>query len=336
MMRVAAAVSAFSLLTSAMFCPVRGQGGSGVSRFRGQLVREGNGPSVARVVVRARQFGQTLTNDNGYFEFNLPAGTSQIEIVDVGLSDPKWSVRYPKGAIPVVRDSTIVTSIIVGPSFESLMERVFSAQREALEANLVASGAKQDEIRQVLDSLRVQFAARAQIEAESLRVEETRSMERAREFAPIAEVLKTYVNEAKDLRNAFRLAGEFALTSGKAYDALKSAIVEYNSAYERLNATGPGFEKTIRTLWRSETLGAECRGVLDYALGEIHHVHILPLNETLETINRIRLKQIQGNAAKQAQNEVLATVALAVRELDPRLEELQRRIDHLLSDLGDA
>jgi hypothetical protein len=288
---------------------------------------------VGRVVVRAKQLGQTLTNDNGYFEFSVPADVRQVEIVAVELSDPKWMVRYPIGAIPVSNDSTIVTSIVVGPSFEALMERVFSAQREALEANLKASGARQEEIGQALDSIRAWFAGRAQIEAESLRVEENRSMERARAFGPIAETLRTYVNEARDLRNAFRLVSEFAFSSSSAFDELKSAIVAYNAAFERLNGTGPGMESTIRTLWRSETLGSECRSLLDYALGEIHHVHVLPLNETLETINRIRLKQVRGGEAAQAQRDALASITLAVRELDPRLDELQRRVDRLLGDL---
>lgn len=336
MMRIAMGIGSLAVFVSALASSGSAQGVAGARTFRGQLVREGNGPSVKRVVVRAKQLGQTVTNDNGYFEFSLPADLRQIEIVGVELSDPKWTVRYPIGAIPVGSDSTVVTSIVVGPSFEALMERVFSSQREALEANLVASGARQEEIREVLDSLRAQFAERAQIEAESLRVEETRSMERARAFGPMAEALRSYLNEARDLQNAFRLVSEFSFSSSTAFDELKSAIVSYNTAFERLNGAGPGMEAAIRTLWRSETLAGECRSLLDYALGEIHHVHVLPLNETLKTINQIRLKQIRGGAAAQAQRDVLASVALAVRELDPRLDELQRRVDRLLGDLENS
>jgi hypothetical protein len=303
--------------------------------FRGQLLRRGDGPTVSRVTVRLKQFGATVTNDDGYFEIAIPADTRTVEVQQVELSNRQWVVLYPPGAIRVPRDGTVV-DIILGLSYEAQIAQVFGRWSEELRTSLGAAGRKQDEIQRTLDSIRVLFASRAQVDAESLRVSEQRVNERARQYPSIASALEGFVNEAKDVHNAFKLIVEFAFTSTAAFGELSTAIREYSAAYERLNAEGRGYSQNISKYWQSETLAGEYRAVLDLALGDIHAIQIYPLNTTLTDINRILQRQVTGRAAEDLKREVVARVAAVVRNLDPRITELQRRVGDLLTRLATA
>lgn len=312
--------------------PLRSQQ-PGAIVFVGQLVRT-DGGSVGQVTVRTRQRVEALTHDDGSFELALPADVRVIEIQAVSLGGREWVVRYPTGAIHVPREPNVVTSIVLGPSDEDMIKEAFGTQTEKLLSALSASGVKQDEIVHALEALRRQFAERTQIEAESLRVAERRTLERAQHYPEISGALDGYVHEALDLRDAFRLASELAFASRPAFDELARAIREYNPAFERLNGGARGFVESVRVHWQSDLLAHELQQVLDYALGEIHRVHILPLNETLNVINRVRTGQLRGSAASKAREDVLARIAAAVRDLEPRLRELERLRDRVLKSLA--
>jgi hypothetical protein len=321
-----------SLLTFADGDPLWSQTGTVV--FRGQLLRRGDGPSVSQVKVQLKHgLPEGVTNDNGYFEITLPGDTRTIELQQVVLSNRQWVILYPLGAIRVPRDSSVI-DVIIGLSFEAQIAQVFGKWSEELRSSLSAAGRKQDAIQQTLDTIRVQFASRAQVEAESLRVAAVRTNDRAQHFAVISATLTSYVSKAKDVRNAFKLVTEFAFSSKPALDELAAAIRAYNPVFDSLNSRGPGFVKTVGAYWQSEVLAGELNGVLDYSLGDIHRVLIFPLNATLMDINRVLTRQVQGAAAQKLREDALNKVNAAVRDLDPRLEELQRRTDNLLAKLA--
>ncbi|MBK7652742.1 MAG: hypothetical protein IPJ20_21075 [Flammeovirgaceae bacterium] len=71
---------------------------------------------------------------------------------------------------------------------------------------------------------------------------------------------------------------------------------------------------------------------MDYAIGDLHGVNILTLNQKLAVINDIangRVKQINSKK-KELEKDISEEVLM----LDKRLQELERRTNRILYDLS--
>ncbi len=296
--------------------------------FKGRVVVQDGGPSPARLTVHLGQFGSTATNDAGFFTIALPAGTTSVTI-QVETGDPKWVVRYPTGPVPVPADAAAVTDVVVALSVEASLARAYAVDNAQLQQRLTEAGVKQDQALDILERMRADFADRTQVEVEELRIAAQRESDRVRAFTPISVAIERYVTEANDLQNAFIFISDEAFRNAAAFTELKNAILEYNGACDTLNSHRAAFESTVGSYWKSEKISSDLRDLFDYALGEVHRVRILPLNNTLGPISDIR----NGRAGKQSQEMVTAEIKTAVRDLAPRLEELGRRKDRVLLEL---
>jgi hypothetical protein len=151
-------------------------------------------------------------------------------------------------------------------------------------------------------------------------------------FPLISNTLMDYINEAKDFKDAFQMLGIQSTESRQALAKLTDATEQYNRAFEKLNKERLTYEKYVAAFWESPVKTLEFKSLLDYALGDLHGVNILTLNQELSVINDIangRVKQI--NARKK---ELEKDISEEVLMLDKRLQELERRTNRILYDLS--
>jgi hypothetical protein len=148
----------------------------------------------------------------------------------------------------------------------------------------------------------------------------------------ISNTLLDYINEAKDFKDAFDMLGYQATESRQALAKLTDAAEQYNRAFEKLNKERLTYEKYVATYWKSDVKTLEFKSLLDYALGDLHGVNILTLNQKVATINDIangRVKQISSR-----KKELEKDISEEVLKLDKRLQELERRTNRILYDLS--
>jgi hypothetical protein len=148
----------------------------------------------------------------------------------------------------------------------------------------------------------------------------------------ISNTLLDYINEAKDFKDAFAMLGYQSTESRQALAKLTDAVEQYNRAFEKLNKERLTYEKYVATYWKSDVKTLEFKSLLDYALGDLHGVNILTLNQKIATINDIangRVKQV-NNKKKELEKDISEEVL----KLDKRLQELERRTNRILYDLS--
>ena len=153
--------------------------------------------------------------------------------------------------------------------------------------------------------------------------------------AEIASTLGSFIIEAKDLVNAFRATSVEVFEDNLALRKMSDAIVQYNSSFHKLNNERMSYEKQVLTYWNNEALYNDVRYLFDYALGELHAVNVLELNNALLMIQDLATGKIVGRKAeKEAKDKVLATIATNTGQLDKRIQELERRANRILYTLS--
>jgi hypothetical protein len=151
-------------------------------------------------------------------------------------------------------------------------------------------------------------------------------------YSVVSSTLTDYINEAKDLKDAFQFLGIQATESRQALAKLTDALEQYNRAFEKLNKERFTYEKYVDIFWKRDVLTLEFKNLMDYALGDLHGVSILTLNSKLSTINDIANARIKR--AGDAKRELAKDISEEVPRLDKRLQELERRTNRVLYDLG--
>ena len=308
----------------ALSCPLPVQLAAQSVVFRGRVVVAEGGPPLRQMTVRLDRFGTATPNDGGFFSAAIPAGTQSIRI-QVATGNPRWMLRYPTSAIAVPRDTSFVTDIIVGPSLDETLTRDFASSVTRLGASLRNAGAADSQVIAAINALRREFSTRTNVRIDELRTAEKLSTERARIYPELSATLERFMIKANNMTIAFQYLLEPSFGSDSAFAQLQRAITEYNVAVEALKTGRAGFEDGVASNWRNTTASADLRAVLDYALGDIHAVDILPLNEVLPDVSRILTGNLRGREAQTRRADVMARVRIAVSTLRVRLDELERR-----------
>jgi hypothetical protein len=151
-------------------------------------------------------------------------------------------------------------------------------------------------------------------------------------YPVISSTLTDYINEAKDLKDAYQFLGIQATESRQALGKLTDALEQYNRAFEKLNKERLTYEKYVDIFWKRDVLTLEFKNLMDYALGDLHSVNILTLNQKISTINDLANARIKRPA--EAKRELAKDISEEVPRLDKRLQELERRTNRILYDLG--
>jgi len=148
----------------------------------------------------------------------------------------------------------------------------------------------------------------------------------------ISNTLTDYINEAKDFKDAFQMLGVQATESRQALAKLTEATEQYNRAFEKLNKERLTFEKYVATFWKSEVQTLEFKSLMDYAIGDLHSVNVLTLNQKIATINDIANSRVKRPG--EVKKELAKDISEEVLRLDKRLQELERRTNRILYTLS--
>ncbi|WP_217604574.1 hypothetical protein [Chitinophaga sp. GbtcB8] len=100
-------------------------------------------------------------------------------------------------------------------------------------------------------------------------------------FGIISGNLEGYLNEAKDVRDAFQNLVMYSLENPKSFKLLDSTIEVYNQYYNQLNNTNAECEKAVQDYWKSYELAMSYHNLVDFSINNIHRASIIPLNASL-------------------------------------------------------
>lgn len=264
-----------------------------------------------------------ITNASGVFILTL--NTNLFNIAVQSADENKYVIRYPaSGIISLPKNpSDVVDITIAAPTRNdqaNTMKNKLANQITKIDKEILNLKSSDEQLKRILlkriDSL---FAVgqRNNINRNDLRTARELMIGRDTSFPKISFTLNTYVNEARDLSDALKLA-DLALTEKGARDQLIDAIKTYNPVYEELNSRKDEYEKSIGAFWQSKELSYNFLNLTDFSLNEIHRPYILPLNDLLEKINRYSIAK-GGKAKRELKKEILDEAERATKDLDRRL-----------------
>ena len=153
--------------------------------------------------------------------------------------------------------------------------------------------------------------------------------------AQMAAALGNFIIRANDLVTLFRGMSEQNLQDYLTLRKMTEGVIQYNEVFNTLNSNRMGYEKQVLVYWKNEALYNDVRYLFDYALGELHSVNVLELNDALYTINDLNSGKISGRKnEREAKDKVLESIAQNTSQLDKRIEELERRANRILYTLS--
>jgi hypothetical protein len=269
--------------------------------------------------------GQALRTDTrGIIDLSIP-GRLSYAYVESG-DNKAYNIKYPvDGRAMLPKDSMefvdiFITrpggSVIITRSDMKALAASLNEHRHSAEAALMKKLEEQN--RRIYDSLVVLFRTNA--------MDDARLTKGRLEFFPlISNTLNHYLNEARDLNDAFAALGA-ALNNKGAYDQLSGAIYNYNSIYEFLNANKSTYEQAIYTYWNSKELSLKYSSLIDFTLDEIHKSYILDINFTFierlydhnEETNKKKKREMEDELKKDIQ-ERYAVVGRRLNILGERI-----------------
>jgi hypothetical protein len=297
----------------------------------GRIVDLQGGP-VRDLRLRIVGHGEPEIYDSGEFDFQLSGRPGQVEVNLIGASG--LVVLYPlKGMVAVPADPAVRVPIVVGKSERAYINDVLAARVVQLSTTLAQNGVSfEPSLDSLSDGMR-RIIALLEVKDADLR----QSIETQKHQADIKPtLLKTwdsYILEAKDLRDDFRLVVSYAAKNLSAVLTLQESVKQYNAAFELLNNQRNAFQSSIRSYWsgaEAEGLARDLADVYTEAVETIHKGYVLPLNESLIVIQRAH------TADKPSGQQIASAVAAAdaaVRQLDVRINVLEDRYARLRSAL---
>jgi hypothetical protein len=325
-------VARWMLAVASLLGPVPEASALQASVFRGRIIMSPGGPPVTSMRVRLGPHGFATPRADGSFEGAVPSSVGSI-LITVDTGDEEWRAWHPARAVAVPRDASVVTEVLVGPSTEAMIRRLFATDAAQREASFREQGVSDSLIRALLDTVRQEFAARTQVREADLAAATADAARRAEIFPELSAALELYVIKLGNLQLAFTYVAGPAFTSDTAFARLKQAILDYNPALEALKSNREAYISAVRTYWDSEALSDELRSTLDVALGDIHEVHVLPLNAILADISDVVTGRARGTEAVQKRQRAVRRIEDFLAAVGPRLTELTRRKTRLLVQL---
>jgi hypothetical protein len=304
-------------------------------KFRFQVDHEKTG--IARSTNLIANGEGIITDYSGNFQLTLNPSINNIRVQSP--DERKYVIKYPKdGIILLPRNATDVIRIIIDePGKEEIsgqIKKQIAGSLAKLESRLKRIEGEDANMRRSIlasmDSL-LKEAQKNNITETELRTAREIIAGKDKYFPEISFSLSTYVNEAKDLSDAFKQV-QLAFKQRKAYEQLISSVNSYNKSYEKLNAEKDAYEKAILDYWQSRELSLNFLNIIDFALNEIHRPYVLPLNDVLERINNHHLEK-KKRVREKMEKEIVEQLDQTTTALDRRLNILAEKANTLITIL---
>jgi hypothetical protein len=301
-------------------------------KFTGKLVSfEGNEENIRNVSVRLVNIGSGVTGTDGIFSIAI---NQNHNVVTLELVNSDKDIIYPSGGrINVPMDPNAVVEIIIGDSPMDILTRAVAKSNNEIRNRLTSMGVKQDGIEQTLNAFLQEIQKMSDIKSENLSDEIELANKREQFYPVLASSINDFINEAKDLKDAFKFTARYAFNDPQALRLLTSAVENYNIVFEDLNKKHSGYEKMVRDYWQSELNASEVRELFNYALGELHSANIFTLNLKVRDINEYFRGNVKGSK-KVFREQIINDIEYTQLQLERRLEELDKRAQVVLTKLA--
>jgi hypothetical protein len=275
------------------------------------------------------------TDKDGNVELDIPNDRIYARIESPDPS--KYRVKYPANMQVILpkNNSVIIDVYVESPSASTPPK--LASKNEVLQLQKQVERFQQSGDAKVMlaietansrlyDSITVLFNEKSVNEARL-------SQGRLQFFPPISQALHTYLNEARDVKDAFGVLA-ISLTKKEAYEQYSDAIYSYNAIFELLNSNKSTYEQAIATYWRSKELSIKFSNLIEYMLEEIHKPYILEINQVF--LPRLYEFTQEGNGKKRkALEDTLRPDILKHSDaLDRRLASMGERISAFITQLN--
>lgn len=294
--------------------------------FKGQVNYKNNPLKNFTVIVN----GIPATSDfSGVFSIPVNPRLSQLTVL---CQDRNYIILYPPGGnVLIPKDMSIPTPIILGTQVDDPNLRLY---RNILR-QISESRSKPVDLKPMYDRL---DSVEAILNKLNYSKDELRTFKERQDaidlyFPEITRVLRNYIVQAIDVKNAFKYTADFAFTNGKARETLVDAIKAYNSVFEKLNDNYAIYSQKIKDNWPSEELKKSFDGIADTLLNVVHKKMILPLNDIKNDINQYFLGELPGNR-NDNKIKIQAKINAALPPLNGRLLDLETRINTFVNELS--
>lgn len=300
--------------------------------FKGRLVHiNGIDSLVKNIQVRLIDLGTGTSGTDGVFMIGIPKDTNEIILE---LVDNESTIIYPRGGkVSVPKNSDFLIEFIIGESTMNILTKAIARSNNEIKSNLEQIGISQGDIEETLHAFRSDIQALTDIKISDLKKEIDLEDRQSLFYQEMSKTLLNYINEAKDIKDAFRFVSRLAFEDQEALLLLTQEVKNYNVAYETLNKEHSSYELEIQKLWQSERRTSEAREVFNYALGELHSSNIFVLNLKLEDINEYFHGDYKKSEKEAIKKAILRDVDQTEFQLDRRLDELDKRAQILLANL---
>jgi hypothetical protein len=318
-----------TLLFVLAFCFAHGQE---TREFTGRLVSfDGGKENITQVPVRLVNLGTGVTGTDGIFTIAIHENISEVTLE---LVNSEMDIIYPTGGrTNVPKDQNAVVEFIIGDSPLDILTRAVAKSNNEIRNRLTTMGVKQDGIEETLRAFLEEIQRMSDIKLENLNNEIDLAHKREQFYPELASSVNHFINEAKDLKDAFKFTARYAFDDQQALLLLTDAVESYNEIFEDLNKKHSAYEKQVRDYWQSEVKASEVRELFNYALGELHSANIFTLNLKVRDINEYFRGNVKGSK-KAFREQIINDIEFHQLQLERRLEELDNRAQVVLSKLA--
>jgi len=207
-------------------------------------------------------------------------------------------------------------------------------ERKQIDSLKNVNYAKYEEIIRMQDSIYRELTSHYKISETDLRNASEIMDGRDRYFQSVSFSLQGFLNEAKDIRDAFKKLIEFSLENPKAFKLLDSTIRAYNDYYLLLNNNRDEYERAIENYWKSFELAMGFHNTVDFALNDVHRANIIPLNTTIIQKANEYISETNKKQKKELKSQLQSNLDLILPVLDNDLGILDDKIQSCIAKLS--
>lgn len=261
--------------------PGRWAVGQTTTKISGRIVSLNRAP-VANVRLRVVGFGNPTMFQSGEFSIEIPAAEQEIVFETQSTG---WEIVYPFGGRIAVPRGNQTIVLVVGKPVEQTITEALAERSRLLQQVLRENGEQGQALTRVEDGIQ-RILDKLNLKAADLRDEVRREELRRERYPAIAKAINSWVLEATDLLEAFRLLEPMIeKQTVPANKMLMTAVAEYNVAWEAIQTGRNGFESDLESYWPDGALlRRDLTSLFDNEIERTHREQILPVNGALVTI----------------------------------------------------
>ena len=261
------------------------------------------------------------------------SNTIKIEVVD----DKGYAIAGDN-VINLPQDPSLTTTIVIrklSNTDQALKEYNKSLNATLKKLNVTiseldslknANRSLYEEVDRMNDSILKIVTKNYQVSENDLRTAKEIMDAREKYFNAISSSLEGYLNEGKDVKDAYKTILAFSLEDPRSFRQLDSIVPIYNNAYNLLNNNYREYEAAVNSYWQSSELSLGFHNVYDFAINNIHRTAIIPLNDAVTVKMNLYIHEENKRKREDLKKDLTSSLNSLVMTLDNNLNILDSKI----------